>query len=238
MEVRAGWLPAPIRRLPHTVTTQLPPKLTANRAGHNDYSTNIVSRWTIPRPCRYVASTERRSRTIAHVTSHAGSQDRGATRPEPRLTIKDLISYRLHRVANALSRGAALRYRHDFDVSLGEWRALALLGAKSPQSLKDLSLAAGLDKAQMSRVVTSLVDRGYVYREAEPGARRMVRLELTEAGDDLFRRLIDTAATRNDAYLACLTPEELAALDSILHKLGERARLMAEEDAEEPRERN
>ena len=43
--------------------------------------------------------------------------------------IRDLISYRLHVVANLLSRGAELRYRREFGVSLWEWRTIALLGA-------------------------------------------------------------------------------------------------------------
>ena len=43
-------------------------------------------------------------------------------------TIKELLSYRLHQVANLLSRGAELRYRREFGVSLWEWRTIALLG--------------------------------------------------------------------------------------------------------------
>ena len=45
--------------------------------------------------------------------------------------IRELISYRLHTVANLLSRGAELRYRREFGVSLWEWRTVALLGAVS-----------------------------------------------------------------------------------------------------------
>ena len=45
------------------------------------------------------------------------------------MTIRDLLSYRLHTVANLLSRGAELRYRREFGVSLWEWRTIALLGA-------------------------------------------------------------------------------------------------------------
>ena len=43
-------------------------------------------------------------------------------------TIKELLSYRLHQVANLLSRGAEMRYRREFGVSLWEWRTVALLG--------------------------------------------------------------------------------------------------------------
>ena len=49
-------------------------------------------------------------------------------------TIRELLSYRLHQVANLLSRGAEMRYRREFGVSLWEWRTVALLGgAAEPQ---------------------------------------------------------------------------------------------------------
>ena len=51
-------------------------------------------------------------------------------------TIRELLSYRLHQVANLLSRGAELRYRREFGVSLWEWRRSALLAAAAePLSL-------------------------------------------------------------------------------------------------------
>ena len=54
--------------------------------------------------------------------------------------ITDLISYRVHTVANLLSRGAELRYRREFGVSLWEWRTIALLGAATePLSLGELA---------------------------------------------------------------------------------------------------
>ena len=89
------------------------------------------------------------------------------TRGEAALTIRDLLSYRLHVVANLLSRGAAMRYRREFGVSLWEWRTIALLGAQAPLSLNELAAAAGLDKSQMSRVVAGLVERGLVARGAD-----------------------------------------------------------------------
>lgn len=145
------------------------------------------------------------------------------------LTIKDLLSYRLHRVANALSRSAALRYRREFDVSLGEWRTVALLGAEAPLSLIRLAKLAGLDKAQMSRVVTRLADRGLVLRQLGP--RRTTQLTLTRKGQALYKGLIAAANERNDAFLVCLTEPERIALDSALRKLGTLA--LALERAEE-----
>ena len=97
--------------------------------------------------------------------------------------IQDLLSYKLHRVANLLSRGAELRYRREFGVSLWEWRSIALLGAvREPLSLNHLAHAAGIHKSQMSRVVSGLAKRGLVRREVDTDDARGVRLTLSGTG--------------------------------------------------------
>jgi DNA-binding MarR family transcriptional regulator len=156
-----------------------------------------------------------------------------AKRAETPLVIHDLLSYRLGRAANLVSRSAAMRYRREFDVSLGEWRALALLAADAPLSLNDLARAAGLDKAQMSRVVSGLTERGLVLRQMSGRGGRMVELSLTRAGSQLYRGLIGAAAERDAALRGCLTSAERAALESALAKLAAEARRMMHDEAEE-----
>ncbi len=149
------------------------------------------------------------------------------------LLIHDLLSYRLGRAANLVSRSAALRYRREFDVSLGEWRALALLAADAPLSLNDLARAAGLDKAQMSRVVAGLIQRDLVLRQMSERGGRMVELSLTRAGARLYRGLIAAAGERDAAFRACLTAQEMAVLESALKKLAAEARRMSLDEADD-----
>ena len=140
-------------------------------------------------------------------------------------TIRELLSYRLHQVANLLSRGAEMRYRREFGVSLWEWRSVALLGgAGEPQSLNDLARAAGVDKGQMSRVVSGLTRRNIISRETDANDGRGIRLSLTRSGDRLYQRLIAAAAERNNAFLDCLTAKERACLDKAMTKLAREAR--------------
>src|SRR5438105_2535880 len=115
--------------------------------------------------------------------------------------IQDLLSYRLHKVANLLSRGAELRYRREFGVSLWEWRTLALLGAAAqPLSLNHLAHAAGIHKSQMSRVVSALAGRRLVVRSADAEDARGVRLALSRSGEKLYAGLIRAAADRDAAF--------------------------------------
>ena len=136
-----------------------------------------------------------------------------------------MLSYRLHRVANLLSRGAELRYRREFGVSLWEWRTVALLGgATEPQSLNELARAAGMDKGQMSRVVSGLTRRKIVSREPDANDARGIRLSLTPPGKRLYRKLIVAAAERNSAFLGCLSANERACLEQAMAKLAHEAR--------------
>ena len=139
--------------------------------------------------------------------------------------IRDLLSYRVHMVANLLSRGAELRYRREFGVSLWEWRTVALLGAATEAiSLGDLAHAAGIDKSQMSRVVSGLARRRIVLRAAHPGDGRGIRLTLSKPGQRLYDGLIRAAAERDAAFRNCLTRDERQAFDRVLTKLAGQAR--------------
>jgi DNA-binding MarR family transcriptional regulator len=139
--------------------------------------------------------------------------------------IRDLLSYRLHTVANLLSRGAELRYRRQFGVSLWEWRTIALLGAASePLSLSHLAHAAGIHKSQMSRVVSGLARRRLVSRAANSADGRGVQLALSKAGRKLYGGLIDAAAERDAAFRDCLSRNEKTVFDQALAKLAGQAR--------------
>ena len=136
--------------------------------------------------------------------------------------IRELISYRLHTVANLLSRGAELRYRREFGVSLWEWRTIALLGAVTePLSLNHLAHAAGIHKSQMSRVVSGLTRRKLVLRAANG---REVALTLTKPGRRIYAGLISAATERDEAFNNCLSRNEKEVLERCLAKLAGQAR--------------
>lgn len=143
-------------------------------------------------------------------TSDSGSDDDS-------MVITDLLSYRLHRVANAFERSAAIAFRREFDVSLGEWRALALLASGAANTLNRIARRANLDRGQMSRVVTKLVARGWVARSTGPG--NSSPMSLTPEGRRVYEGLIAVGRRRNTAFLGALTAREIEYLDRSLNKL-------------------
>lgn len=69
----------------------------------------------------------------------------------------------------------------------------------------DLAHAVGLDPSTMSRRVASLIDRGLVERETDPGDRRAHRLRITAAGEE--------ALTTERARRVALVTDALAGWD-------------------------
>lgn len=150
------------------------------------------------------------------------------------LTIRDLLSYRIHYTANAMSRSAMIRFRDDFGISLGEWRTIALLGALPGMSLNELAKKANIDKGQMSRIVSSLTKAGYVGRDDIARAGRTIALSLTRRGQVLYKQLIDVASEREEAFMACLTEDEKRHLYSALAKLNVLARALYSSSSKAP----
>lgn len=141
-----------------------------------------------------------------------------------------LLAYQINSTSEALRRGAALRLRREHDVSLMEWRTLALIEHLQPVRLRDLAADFGADKAQISRIVTALVDRGLVVRRARAGDARSAQLELTEPGRVKTVALARSAQERDRAFRACLKPAELEQLLDMLARIRSRALELLDEE--------
>ncbi|WP_009885156.1 MarR family winged helix-turn-helix transcriptional regulator [Brevibacterium aurantiacum] len=148
------------------------------------------------------------------------------------LQITELLSFRVRRLANLLSASAGPRFRREFEVSLPEWRTLALLGQTQPMTVNKLARLAALDKAQMSRVLSGLVERDLVAKSLGP--RRSSQLTLTDTGQALFERIIAAANERDRTVLAALDDEEKEVLDRALNKLADVAILLEHHEHEAP----
>ena len=58
-----------------------------------------------------------------------------------------------------------MRYREQFYISMAEWRIIAILGVDAPISVSQLAREAGIDRGQLSRTMSVLVERGLVSRQ-------------------------------------------------------------------------
>lgn len=105
-----------------------------------------------------------------------------------------LVSSRVIHLATLLRRTASLAYKREFDLASSEWRILVLTGEFAPLSHGELTELASLDKGQLSRGVSALVDRGLLLRTRN---RRQALIELSAEGRALFERIMALAEERN-----------------------------------------
>jgi DNA-binding MarR family transcriptional regulator len=149
--------------------------------------------------------------------------------------LKELISYRLHVVANLSSRIVEAGYGRRFGLTLLKWRALAVLGSNDGYSLKELGIDAGLDKGLASRTVSELIEDGLVEKHASEADRRSIELALTAKGRDLYEQAFGEAAKRHQRWLSVLTPDQQRSFFDMLSLMtGRGLELLEEEKRVEP----
>ncbi len=139
------------------------------------------------------------------------------------LRLGEFLPYRLSRLANRVSSSLAREYAAGFDLSIPQWRAVAVLGERPGVCADDICEATGMDKVAVSRAIGGLQAAGRVERRPDPGDGRRSRLRLTRAGRAVYRRVAPLALAFEERLLASLGDAERRQLDRLLARLDRRA---------------
>ena len=122
-------------------------------------------------------------------------------------------------------------------LSVPEWRLLAFLHENGRSVAGEIASRTWMDKAQISRVLEALVERGLVRREADPLHRQRQLVELTAKGRRLHAHAFEATRRLQSELLLALSPTERKGLFGALTKLralAEAAGCAAEEPTEAP----
>ena len=144
--------------------------------------------------------------------------------PAELLVLEDFLPYRLSILSNRVSRAIAARYAKTFDLTIPEWRIIAVLGRRPGLTAKEVAEATEMDKVAVSRAVSKLVDsKRAVARADREDARRQI-LSLTAQGESVHARIAPIALASEQKLLASLSAREREHLDALLDRLLEAAR--------------
>lgn len=133
--------------------------------------------------------------------------------------IRHLFSYNLQRLAGLSSRIAQLTIGERFGMSTLDWRAMAVLDFLGVATLQVLATRAGVQKSQMSRIVSALEQDGMILRRDNPSDKRSVYLELSPAGKERVRTVLFQSRARNTEMLRRLDEDERRQLMALLDKV-------------------
>jgi len=139
------------------------------------------------------------------------------------LALERFLPYRLSVLSNTVSQAIARDYESRFDLSIPEWRVLAVVARYPGISAVDVVARTAMDKVAVSRAVARLTESGRLLRELDPADRRRTRLVLSNAGRAIYRKVVPVARRYESDLESALDPAELRLLDALLTKLLDRA---------------
>jgi DNA-binding MarR family transcriptional regulator len=156
-----------------------------------------------------------------------------ADRTVPALKLEEFLPDRLAMLSSIVARALSQLYA-SHDLSKNEWIMLVTLARYGEMTAKNLGLKNRMHKTKVSRIVATLLARGFISRRSNHADLRQSLLHLTPLGKqvleactplaaDLAKHLEDAiAVTDRDAFDRCLT--KLTARSEELFSAGARRR--------------
>jgi DNA-binding MarR family transcriptional regulator len=143
------------------------------------------------------------------------------TMAEPLLILADFLPYRLSFTSNLVSSRIATAYAALFNLTIAQWRLIAVIAEKGAATQQALGSHTGMEKVTVSRAAAELVARGLLERRPNSDDRRSHMLLLTNDGHALYRTVAPRALAMESQIFACLSDAEQVQLAALLKRVDE-----------------
>jgi DNA-binding MarR family transcriptional regulator len=136
------------------------------------------------------------------------------------------LPYRLSVTSNRVSRMIASQYQTLFDLTIAEWRTIAVVAEAGPVSQQSVCQRTYMDKVSVSRAAITLFDRKILHRMPNPQDKRSHLLGLTAAGHELYAAVAPRALEMETQIFSALSRQDrddltrlLAGIDAVIDGL-------------------
>lgn len=131
---------------------------------------------------------------------------------------EDSAGYMMRRIINAVSMEVERQFEPS-GLTNAQWKPLFKLYMGEAHAVAGLARECHLDAAAMTRLLDRLEAKGLCQRLRSQEDRRVVNLELTEAGREAAKEIPVVLSRVQNAYLAGFTQEEFEALKGFLRRI-------------------
>ena len=142
------------------------------------------------------------------------------------LLLENFLPYRLAVTSNTISTTLARAYDKRFNVSIPEWRVIAVLGRFPGLSAVEVAERTLMDKVAVSRAVTKLIKNGRIVRDFADTDKRRSILNLSIIGKELHDKIAVLALEFEKELKQEFSSEEMENLNRAMEKLLVRASLI------------
>ncbi|MDQ2105194.1 MarR family winged helix-turn-helix transcriptional regulator [Azospirillum isscasi] len=158
----------------------------------------------------------------------------GADPGPPALHLTRFLPYRLSVLSNTVSHTVATLYEKRFGITIPEWRVIAVLGGGETLSAGEIAQRTAMDKVQVSRAISRMLDSALILRESGDTDRRKAQLTLTPKALAIYTEIVPLALAYEQELTGALTEEETAQLDRLLARLKAQADALAARSTQSP----
>ncbi|MCT4655164.1 MAG: MarR family winged helix-turn-helix transcriptional regulator [Cohaesibacter sp.] len=137
--------------------------------------------------------------------------------------LKDFFPYLVRVYYQSVSSSVGNIYSSLYDLSVSEWRVMAVLAPPRSMSALNIINRSSMNKVNVSRAVARLRKRGYLKQDIDGDDRRRSVLHLTEEGCKVFYDLIPRVREVEAQLLAGLSKKEVETLISLMARVRENA---------------
>jgi DNA-binding MarR family transcriptional regulator len=134
-------------------------------------------------------------------------------------SLADFLPFKLAVVTEAVARLFAENYEGSFNLSIPEWRALAVIAEHGTLSPTAVGQHTFMDKVKVSRAAHSLVGKGLLRQSPDPRDGRGRLLRLTRKGETTYARMVPFATRIEAVLFDDLSRADRAVLTRVLTKL-------------------
>lgn len=135
------------------------------------------------------------------------------------LDLEHFLPYRLSVLSNTVSGRIAKSYEQRFQLTIPEWRVMAVLGRFPGLTAAEVTERTAMDKVQVSRAVARLKRIHRIEQRAVEDDRRARHLFLTAAGEAIYAQIVPLALDYETRLAASLNANERLQLERLLDKL-------------------
>lgn len=143
------------------------------------------------------------------------------------------FGYRFSTIGRALGQQMLLFVEREFGLRLAEYRVLTVLEDEAFPSVKQIATKSQIDKSQVTRCLSALVQKGLVNQAVDDHDRRLRAIRLTRAGRTLLEKMLPFNKERQERLERCVSKSELEIFWKVLARFDQEVREMLAEQVQE-----
>jgi DNA-binding MarR family transcriptional regulator len=144
--------------------------------------------------------------------------------------VEESVGYLVNRLAQTIARELDRRMI-DLGLTDAQWKPMFLLYQGECSTAADLSRIACHDTGAVTRLVDRLEDKGLIRRHRSAEDRRVVKLELTDAGQSVAAKVPEIIVDVANHVLAGFSDDEFVQIKNLLGRALINARALNESEA-------